>query len=196
MVRIDSPIMEAVLYEDADDMVVDEMIDAGGVDTSELTEDDFYPSTDEPSDDITDIDILAGDVTGDIPDDAEVPDINDLPTERDLREVERASKELLYSEIEDSDDDSIVNYAVYNDANPDTEEVEIPEWAKDMDTSPGSYVPPKIERITYDDMMESATFEEFLEKSYKRSIIESDPNIPTWDSSHNPSKEDPTDGPV
>ena len=185
MVNITCPIMEAVLKEDVDDLVVDEVIDVGGVDTSELDDDDLNPPLDEPSDDITDVDIMAGDVY-DVPDDVEVPDVDDLPTVRDLREVERAAKQLVYMDEDDDedDDDSIVNFAVYNDADPDTEEIDVPEWAQDMDTSPGSYVPPVIERITYDDMMESGSFEEFLEKSYKRSISEETKDVTTNDINH------------
>ena len=198
MVNITCPIMEAVLKEDADDIVIDELIDVGGVDTSELEDDDLNPPLDEPSDDVTDVDIMAGDVY-DVPDDVEVPDMDDLPTIRDLREVERAAKQLVYQDddTDEDDDDSIVNFAVYNDADPDTEEIDVPEWAQDMETRPSNYVPPVIERITYDDMMESGSFDEFLEKSYKRSISEETKDVPTYDSGHMipNATEDPTDEP-
>ena len=172
-------ILSAILLEEADDALIDNMIDTGQADISDISERDLEilasEDSNDPSIEPNDVDKLAGiEHDYDIPDDAEVPDLDDLPSATELRLMDREKGiDTLYGSEYDDEDDVIndiddVNIAVYGDADPDTEEIEIPQWAKELENPSLSKF--EIEPIVTDDnLLEAKSFDEFLDLSWNKS---------------------------
>ena len=157
-------ISESVLREDAEDLVVDDQIESDGIEdilnTSEP--DDIVPSDDVQIDiEANDADLFAGiEYDSDIPEDAEVVDVDEYPSDKELRLMDR-----------ENEDDEVAHDTINDDVIDKMIDQNTPSWVKEMEDD--NDAASEVEDITDSELDEAANVEEYLNLMHTQYLFES-----------------------
>lgn len=161
-------ISESVLREDAEDLLVDLHLNSDTInkiiDLDNLPEDDSSAYSDVQIDiEDNDADSLAGiSFDSDIPD-AEVPDVDDFPSDKDLRMSEREQDAAMGDDVNDStdedDDEAVADELI--DQNT-------PLWVKEIEDDDAAQ---EVEDVTDEQLDEASNIDEFLDLLHKRALF-------------------------